>query len=212
MHENQQRIMDLASTHNLAKMTLREIGEKAGLGDNPQLTRHHLGQLVKYGFLTIDKKSGQMKLASDSSSDGGLLSIPIMGQANCGEALSFADDRIEGYLQVSSTLIKDGIDDTYALRASGDSMNTAKIETFGSGKAGIDDGDYVVVDRSDVMPSNNDYVVSVIDGLANIKKFRSDEYGVRLISESTQSYPPIVINPDEQDYSIAGKVIAVVKN
>lgn len=212
MHENQQRILDLASSYNLARMTLREIGEKAGLGDNPQLTRHHLGQLVKNGFLTIDKKSGQMRLASDSSSDGGLISIPIMGQANCGEALSFADNRIEGYLQISSTLLKDGADDTYALRASGDSMNTARIETFGSRKAGIDDGDYVVVDRRSIVPSNNDYVVSIIDGLANIKKFKSDEYGVRLVSESTQAYPPIAINPDEQDYSVAGKVVAIVKN
>ena len=214
MHENQRKILELAENNNLAKMSLRVIGAKTGIGDNPQLVRHHLQQLIKNGFLTIDKKAGAMKLASDQpvAKVSGLLSIPIMGQANCGQALSFADDQIEGYLQVSLTLIGSKVKKPYALKAVGESMTAAKIPTFGSQMAGIEDGDYVIVDGGDRVASNNEYIVAVIDGLANIKKLRQDAYGVRLVSESRQSYPPIPIGEEEQQDFVSGKVVAVVKN
>lgn len=194
-------------------MSLREIGDKTAIGTNPQLVRHHLQQLVKNGFLTIDKKTGLMTLASEQKSDrSALISIPIMGQANCGEALSFADNQIQGYLQVSPSLLKKRAQKPYALKAVGESMNAAKIRTFGSQFAGIDDGDYVIVDGEDKVAGNNDYIVAVIEGLANIKKLKQDEYGVRLVSESRQPLPPIMISPDEQENFVSGKVLAVVKS
>lgn len=213
MHEKQRLILDLASTTNLAEMSLREIGEKAGIGTNPQLVRHHLQQLEKNGFLKIDKKSKQMKLMSalNEEKDKDLLYIPIMGQANCGQALTFAEDQIEGYLPVSPSLLRKQPEKPYALRAVGDSMVNAQIPTLGSAVAGIDEGDYVIVDGDKTDVKNNDYIVSIIDGLANIKKLRADSYGVRLVSESRQPYPPITINPQEQSYFVGGKVIAVVK-
>lgn len=213
MHKNQRILLDLAQTHNLAQMSLREIGEVTGIGENPQLIRHHLQQLVKNGFLSIDKKTGQMKLASEQQDEkAALISIPIMGQANCGEALSFADDQIQGYIQVSPSLLKKRAKMPYALRAVGESMTAAKIPTFGSQLAGIDDGDYVIIDGQERIATNNDYIVAVIDGLANIKKLKHDDYGVRLVSESKQPYPPIMISPDEQENFVSGKVLAVVKH
>lgn len=213
MHDSQQRILELAADHNLATMSLREIGEKAGIGTNPQLTRHHLKQLEKNGFLKLDKKSGQMLLASqlNETQDSNLIYIPIMGQANCGQAVSFADDQVEGYLPVSASLIKRSTKKPYALRAVGDSMTDAKIPTFGGNIAGIEEGDYVVIDAEDTAAANNDYIVSVIDGLANIKRLKVDDFGMRLVSESKQPYPPITIDPQEQSYFVGGKVLAVVK-
>jgi SOS-response transcriptional repressor LexA len=212
MHESQQRILDLAANNNLATMSLRDIGEKTGIGTNPQLVRHHLHQLVKNGFLTIDKASRQMTLASTQKNNrANLIAIPIMGQANCGPATSYANDQIEGYIQVSPSLIKKSVKKPYALKAVGESMTDAKIPTFGAQLAGIDDGDYVIVDGEARIATNNEYVVAVIDGLANIKKLKQDEYGVRLVSESRQPYPPITIDPNEQENFVNGKVLAVVK-
>lgn len=213
MHINQSKLLQLAQRRNLANMTLREIGLESGIGEHPQLVRHHLHQLVANGFLVVDKASGKMSLASTAKQDDSsrLLSIPILGRANCGEALSFADDQIEGYLQVSSSLIERKVKRPYALRAVGDSMNTAKIRTFGSQHAGIDDGDYVIINGDDKAVNNNEYIVAVIDGLANIKKLRRDAYGTRLVSESRQQYPPIPIGEGEQQDFVRGKVVAVVK-
>jgi phage repressor protein C with HTH and peptisase S24 domain len=70
------------------------------------------------------------------------------------------------------------------------------------------------VDGSTELPSNGDYVVSSIGGLANIKKYLRDEKNklIRLLSESTQQLPPIVIDPNDVDsYHIHGRVISVIK-
>lgn len=214
MHINQSKLLQLAQRRNLASMTLREIGLESGIGEHPQLVRHHLNQLIANGFIVIDKSSGQMSLASRGQHNvsAQLLSIPIMGRANCGEALSFADDQIEGYLQISPSLIERKVKKPYALRAVGESMTAAKIRTFGSQFAGIDDGDYVIVDGDDRIANNNEYIVAVIDGLANIKRIKQDTYGVRLVSESKQHYPPIPIGEAEQQDFVRGKVVAVVKH
>jgi len=86
-------------------------------------------------------------------------------------------------------------------------MNCATV----GGKA-IDDGDYVVIDGENRTPEDGDLVLSVIDGMANIKRYRFDRENnqIVLLSESTQSFSPIFIHPDD-DYEINGKVVQVVK-
>lgn len=77
----------------------------------------------------------------------------------------------------------------------------------------IEDGDYVIVDSGNINAKNGDYVVSVIDGLANIKKYLWDNKNLRilLVSESTHNYPPIFIHEDD-NFLINGKIIQVIKN
>ena len=86
-------------------------------------------------------------------------------------------------------------------------MNQAQI---GTEKLSIEDGDYVVVDSSNTSPRNHDYVLSVIDGMANIKKFVQRGDQIALISESAHSYQPILIHPDD-NYLVNGVVIQVIK-
>lgn len=141
----------------------------------------------------------------------GLIKIPVFGTANCGVAENFADDHIHGYIRVSEKLvqIRDGV---FAVMADGLSMNCARV---GSSKRNIEPGDYVIVNGKDKTPLNGDYVLSVIDGLANIKKFFLDEknHQVMLVSESTKEYPPIIIDESEIDqYVLSGKVVEVIKN
>jgi len=86
-------------------------------------------------------------------------------------------------------------------------MNRAEID----GKK-IDDGDYVIIDSQNCEAKDGEVVLSVIDGMANIKKFSVDEENnqIVLVSESTQNFPPIYIHQDD-DYMINGKVIQVIK-
>ena len=61
---------------------------------------------------------------------------------------------------------------------------------------------------------NGDYVLSIIDGMANIKRyFRDLEYQrIILLSESSASISPIFIHRDDMDnYLVNGKVIQVIK-
>jgi SOS-response transcriptional repressor LexA len=101
-----------------------------------------------------------------------------------------------------------------AVRASGNSMNDAQVLTAGGRKAPINDGDYVIVDRQQLSLQDNinKYVLSIIGGMANIKKLVHREYDIALLSESTdqKAYPPIIIHEGD-DYLVNGRVIQVVE-
>lgn len=199
--------MDLASKKDLGRMTLREIGECVGQ-EHPQKVKHHLGQLKLKGFLTAENKPETPSSGGFKLNKMGLLSIPILGAANCGEARLYADESFEGFLQVSPSMIpkKKGL---FAIKAVGSSMNRANV----GGKT-IEEGDFVIVDQNDRKPRDGDYVLSIIGGQANIKKFIKDGKNKQLIllSESSQELPPIYIHPkDLTDYMINGKAVVVIK-
>jgi len=210
MHDLQKKLLKLSSNSDISEMTLRDISEAVGEGrENPQKIKHHLQQLVKRGLLKSE--NGKYRKISDiiNNVKSNLMSLPIFGSANCGEAISFAEDHIEGYLKVSPKITNNN-KNLFVVKARGNSMNKALING-----ENIDDGDYVLVDSEKKSPENGDYVLSIIDGLANIKKFKEDKNRgiIMLISESTSSYDPIYIHQDDRDfYSVAGKVVGVLKN
>ncbi len=209
MHELQKKLMNLANKIKLSELTLRDIGEKVGLGrEKPQIIKHHLQQLVKRGLLK--NKDGKYFLVSlkEENKNSSLISLPIYGMANCGEALSLADNQVQGYLKVSPSILKKK-KNIFVVRAKGNSMNKTLI-----GQENIDDGDYVLIDAENKNPENGDCVLSIIDGAANIKRFKKDQNRglIMLLSESTSNYEPIYIHQDDvESYSVAGKVIGVLK-
>jgi len=213
MHNTQEKILKILETRDLAGLSLREIGDLVGESGSAQKIKHHLEQLAVKGFVRIDKKNNKIeKIKSGLSQNSSLVSLPIMGSANCGEATIFADNHIEGYLKATKTVLGDLMDrvnNLFVLRAVGPSMNRADV-----GGNAIEDGDFVIVDKEQIIPHEGDYVVSVIDGVANIKKIYLDgkNQQIVLVSESNQDLPPIYIHRDDLDsYLIAGKVVRVMK-
>lgn len=207
MHKIQQNLLKLALDHNLGNMTLREIG--ALIGERyPQKIKHHLSQLEKKGLITMSKTKGLIERTKPGKvrDAASLLSIPILGTANCGPATFYADSNHEGYLKVSSSLLRKK-KYVYAIKASGLSMNKAQVD----GNA-IRDGDYLIIDSTDTSPRDGDIIVSVFDNVANVKKFYFDKDNNRIVltSDSTRDFPPIFIHEDD-DFRIAGKVIQVLK-
>jgi len=214
MHIIQQKILNLAKERNLAELTLRKIGELVEEPDSPQKIKHHLDKLIEKGLLLRSADGKRLEvMASGFDIKSKIISLPIVGSANCGEALAFADEKIEGYLKVSlhtlDSSLSRRIGDLYVLCAVGDSMNRADIK----GKS-IEEGDYAIVDKAVKLPKNGEYVVSVIDGLSNIKRFYDDQKNDRIIlfSESTMNIPPIYIHKEDfAEYFICGKVVDVFK-
>ncbi|NCU29892.1 hypothetical protein EOM60_04780 [Candidatus Saccharibacteria bacterium] len=213
MHDIQQQLLDLANTKDLSRVSLRNTAELLGRPTmSPSVLQHHLHQLEKKGLLYVDRKSKTQQLGANLA-DKRFHVIPIVGMASCGPANQFADEAVEGYLHVSRNSIrKKG--DLFAVRATGNSMNNADIATPNGGRAGLDEGDYAIVDTSYTSVSDNlgKYIVSIINGMANIKKLAKRSYDFALLSESTDmdAYPPIIIDKDD-DYLINGRIIAVVK-
>ncbi|MFC1802192.1 LexA family protein [Patescibacteria group bacterium] len=205
MHEIQKKLLKTIEKQNLSKMPLRAIGEVVGV-KSAQKIKHHLLQLQKKGFIVYNPVKRQIKKTQLISKEG-LVSIPIIGSANCGPATIFAEPNVEGYLKISRKLSPSNSGKLYILRAEGNSMNRANINN-----KNIEDGDFVVVDSEQKTPESGQYVISVIDGAANIKRFISDHGNNRIVlkSESTQDYLPIFIHEDDQ-YNLSGRVIDVIK-
>lgn len=213
MHKIQEKLLQIADRKNLGRYTLREIGGFLG-ESSPQKVKHHLQQLEKRGFIRIDKANNLIEKIGEGGSLKGvlknarLLSIPILGSANAGPAMVFANSNIEGYLRVSSNLLQRPMGHRlFALKVDGPSMNMAYI-----GNKRIEDGDYVIIDSEDREAVNDDIVLSVIEGMANIKKYYIDKENnqILLMSESTHDFPAIHIHEND-DFVINGKVIGVIK-
>lgn len=215
MHNIQQKILALAEKKNLGNFTLREIGGFVG-ETSPQKIKHHLQQLEKRGFININKMEHIITTTKQQNAtvnsilkNAKLISIPILGAANAGPAMVFANSNIEGYLRVSSTLLEHQhlAHRLFALKVDGPSMNMAYIR----GKK-IEDGDYVIIDSEDREAANDDIVLSVIEGMANIKKYYVDKENnqILLMSESTHDFPAIHIH-ESDEFAINGKVIGVIK-
>jgi len=193
-------------TTNLNNMTLRQIGELIG-EKYPQKVKHHLTQLEKRGMIKIDKKKKEIcRAIKGSIKNTGLICVPIVGTANCGPATIFANENIEGYLKISKKILRK-CKNIFAIRAQGLSMNKSTV----NGKS-IEDGDYLIIDSENTVPRNGDIVLSIIDDMANIKKYLWDEENNQIVlaSQSTQDIPPIYIHEDDS-FMINGKVIQVIK-
>lgn len=212
MNKIQEDLLKLAQDKNLGKYTLREIASFIG-ETSPQKIKHHLQQLEKKNLIRIDKDKEVVEkikpgLVSGLLKKAKLLAIPILGIATAGPAQIFAEENIEGYLRISDTMLKGNArNKLFVLRVSGPSMNRVDLD----GK-NIEDGDFVVINSEAKDPQNGDIVLSVIDGMANIKLFYRDKENnqIVLMSKSSHDFPPIYIHEND-DYMINGKVVQVIK-
>lgn len=214
MHPIQEKLLELSKRKNLAKLSLREMAKEIGmLKESPQKIKHHLLQLQKKGFITIDRNQGVMKrtpvwakgLLKKASQ---LFSIPIVGTANCGSATIFAEPNFQGFLKVSSKLVgRSRPGGLFAIKADGSSMNRADI----NGR-NIEDGDFMIVDSNKSDPNTGDIVLAIIDSKATVKKFIDDQVNGQIVlkADSSYDYEPIHLHPDDE-FSINGKVIGVIK-
>lgn len=217
MHLIQQKLLELSKRANLAKMSLREMAAEIGLPrESPQKIKHHLLQLEKRGFLTIDRGTGLMSRTPTRpgwaqgrfEKAAGLFSIPILGSANCGAATIFAEQNFQGFLRVSGRLVgRSRPNGLYAIKADGASMNQAEI-----GGRRIEDGDYVIIDSNDRNARTKDVVLAIIDDKATIKRFIDDRANGQVVlkADSSFTYDPIHLHPDDE-FQIGGKVVAVIK-
>ncbi len=208
LHPTQIKILNIADNYNLQKMGFRKIGRLIN-EFHPQAVKYHIDQLKRKELLdeNLSPVNIRKELFQHNESQK-LFSVPIVGSANCGDAKLIAEENIEGFVKLSSKMIGDPRK-VFILKAEGNSMNKANI-----GGKKIVEGDYVLVDGKNKNPQNGEYIVSIIDGAANIKRFFYDgkEKQVFLTSESTEDYPPICIHKDDlNDYFIAGIVRKIIK-
>lgn len=213
MNENMQKILNFCKKNDIKEIGIRETARRLGIA-NPQTVVYYLNKIEKQGWLYYDPKTKTKKPAKKKAfSVDNFFNIPVLGSANCGPALELAQEGIQGFVKISQKSV--GIskpDNLIAIKAVGDSLNKADIKGDN-----VEGGDYVIVDCSKKIPDNGDYVLSIIDGSANFKRFYQDKNKneIRLVSESTSEIPPIVLHEEDintSNYLINGVVVRVIKN
>lgn len=120
------------------------------------------------------------------------VSVPIVGKVAAGPAILAIENRM-GELQVPESSARGTC---FALKVEGDSMIEANIL----------EGDYVVV-RQQPLAENNDIVVAMVDGEANVKRLFISEDRIELRS-ANRHIKPIRVDP-QSDFRIVGKVLHV---
>lgn len=207
MHKLQKKIIELSERENMWSMSFEEIRNKIG-APYRQGVFYHLKQLEKKGLLVRGHNDALKMLKKNAhNSLPSIVNIPIVGTANAGPATYFADESLNGYLTMSRQLLNtNNANNVVAIEVDGNSLDQANI--YGNI---VESGDYILVDTTK-SPHPNDYVLSVINGCANVKKYKFDRDNNRivLLSESSTPYPPIFIHEDD-DYLINGVVTNVVK-
>lgn len=98
-----------------------------------------------------------------------MVRIPLVGNVSCGPAI-LAEENIEGYIPLEASSLRQRTAKYFFLRASGDSMN----------KAGINSGDFVLV-RQQPTANNNDIVVALVGDDATLKKLGRTDDGVPVL-------------------------------
>jgi len=141
-------------------------------------------------------QSSLFTLAESESEYQQTTNIPLLGNVACGHPL-FAEENIESEIPVSVELIRKD-KNYFILRASGDSMNEAKIN----------DGDLVLI-RQEQVAENGNKVVALIDDEATIKEFWKQGNMIVLKPKSTNKiHQPIILTTD---FKIQGIVEEIIK-
>lgn len=129
------------------------------------------------------KKSAQPVLQKVADAVSDMISLPILGKIAAGtpiEAIRHDGD----FMDIPSSMIGRG--EHYALRVEGDSMI----------KAGIHDGDIVLIRKTNQATPDGRIVVALVDGQeVTLKRLRKDA-GKVVLEPENDAYKPRVLTPD----------------
>lgn len=127
------------------------------------------------------------------------IKVPLYGPISCGDGM-FVDDNIEEYVAVPDNGLNPN-SEYFAQYADGDSMINA----------GIDKGDIVVFEKTNVIEDNKIGCFCIDMNVATCKKFKKGNSFIQLIPANPK-YDPIVIDLNDNNFRVVGKLRKVIKN
>ena len=123
--------------------------------------------------------------------------IPILGEVRCGQPM-YAEDNIIGY----EPFIGNSVEQHFALKAVGDSLNAA----------GISEGETVNVRRQDIVDPGQIAVVCVNGDEATLKRFRQEGQTVVLSPQSyNPAHQPQIYDLKRTPVHVMGRVVEIRK-
>ena len=191
LSKNQQKIMEYLKRCSVDGRvpSVREICEEVGLSSTSTV-HHHLKALEEKGMIVREHGVNRcIQITGEEKS----VNVAVMGNVAAGNPIVAIED-IECYVPVPEKMGRGR--ELFALRIQGESMI----------KAGILDGDIVIVDRTPVA-ENGEIVVALVGDSATVKRFYKEDGHYRLQPEN-DAFQPIIVD----EVILLGKVISLVRN
>lgn len=179
--------------------SIREIGERFAIRSTNGV-RAVLEALERKEYIHRDRYTSRgieiLKEADAMVSSDRFREIPWVGQVAAGSPI-WAEQNIEGSFLIDRDFVSG--EEVFSLKVQGDSMIDA----------GIFDGDFVLV-KKQPMADPGDMVVAQIGDEATVKKFFPEKRRIRL-EPANVNYGPIIVEKNTPGFSIAGKVIGLLR-
>jgi repressor LexA len=199
LHKQKRAILDFL-TKSIEKNgyapTLTEIAKAFNLSSLATV-HEHLEFLERSGFIKRDRNNARgitlIKYQPVSEVAEASMLLPLVGTIAAGSPIETYTDHQE-MLAVPTNLV--GRKNAYLLKVRGDSM----IESL------VDNGDLVVVEKTQLAHDGDMVVAMLDDGTATLKRFFKKKNFVRL-QPANSKYAPI----DVKSVTIQGKVIGVIR-
>lgn len=197
----QKKFYDILKRHiqrNGQSPTVMELAASMKLS-SPRAVSQYLEALERKGLIARGRYQRRGIRLTDAGRRPETVNLPVIASAGCDNVSVFAQRSFGDYICVASEILQGRRKESIVcIKAVGDSM----------GDAGINEGDYVLVEMTDAI-YDNDLVAAVIDGFAVIKKIEYANNAVVLKPVSSDpDYKPIILR---KDFRVFGKVLDVIR-
>ena len=198
IYKKQSQILDYIKQHiqsTGSAPTLREIAIAIGVSSLATVHEHLTALEEKKLIKRKTGKNRSIELVNETINfEEKGIEVPILGFIAAGAPIEpFTDPNLS--LSIPSVFLS-GKKRTYVLKVKGESMIDEQIR----------DGDYVIIEQSEIA-NNGDIVVALLDnGMATLKRFFKEATRIRLEPANTTMSPIFVKN-----VRIQGKVVGLIR-
>lgn len=193
--ERQQTVLDAIEDFILNDgypPTVRQLGERLGIS-NPSAVFKHILSLERKGY--VERSGGELKLKGKSGLTEEKVIVPLVGLVPAGhprEAFDISGEAVE----VPDWMVGRRRGNIFCIQVEGKSM----VDAY------IDDGDRVLLERTNMANSGEMVVAYLDDGSVTLKRLRIENGNIFLVPENPE-FSPIMV----KELRILGKVIGVLR-
>jgi repressor LexA len=175
--------------------TIRQLGRRLRL-PNPSAVFKHVASLERKGYLRRDRDRGELRVAGAAATLESRFRVPMAGLVPAGPAKEAFEASGEA-MDIPDWMIGRRRGNIFCIRVEGKSM----VDAY------IDDGDRVLLERTNTAAPGEMVVAMLEDGSVTLKRLRREDGRTLLVPENP-AYQPIEV---AGDIRILGRVIGVLR-
>jgi repressor LexA len=172
--------------------TVRQLGEALDIV-NPSAVFKHILSLEKKGYL--ERARGEMKLAGFPAPVESQTRVPLVGLVPAGRPREVFDVSDE-VMEIPEWMVGRKKGNIFCIQVDGKSM----VDAY------IDDGDWVLVERTNSANSGEMVVTLLDDGSVTLKRLKMKDGDISLVPENPE-FEPIKV----KELKILGRVIGILR-